>query len=93
MKAIKLLSLLLVMSMLTSCGLIVIHDGKGGVVSDTTSEETYKPNDYDTKPIPNYENEAKAYVDALPDMDFGGHTVAIATDAGTSAIWDDVEGP
>ena len=37
MKAIKLLSLLLVMSMLTSCGLIVVNDGKGGTVSDTTA--------------------------------------------------------
>ena len=94
MKAIKLLSLLLVMSILTSCGIIVVNDGKGGAVTTPSKEEiTYVPNEYDTKPIPSYEGEAKALVDALPDMDFGGHTVVIATDAGTSAIWDDVEGP
>ena len=93
MKAIKLLSLLLVMSLLTSCGLIVVNDGKGGTVSDTTAEEVYKPNDYDTKPIPNYEDEAKELLNDLPNVDFGGHTVVIASDESNSAIWDDVEGP
>lgn len=82
------------MSILTSCGIIVINDGKGVTVSDTTEEEiTYKPNDYDTKPVPNYENEAKKLLSELPDMDFDGHTVVIATDEGCSSIWDDVEGP
>ena len=81
------------MSILTSCGLIVVNDGKGGTVSGTTSEETYKPNDYDTKPIPNYEDEAKALLNELPDMDLEGHTVIIATDSGSSAIFSDDEGP
>ncbi len=81
------------MSLLTSCGLIVVHDGKGGTVSDTTAEEVYKPNDYDTKPIPNYEDEAKALLNELPNMDFGGHTVVIASDESNSSIFDDVEGP
>ncbi|MBQ8255258.1 MAG: hypothetical protein IJY94_07135 [Clostridia bacterium] len=96
MKAIKLLSLLLVISLLTSCGIIVINDGKekGETVSVTTEEETtYTPNDYDTKPLPDYEDEAKELLNALPDKDFGGHTVVIATDEGSSSIWDDVEGP
>lgn len=81
------------MSLLTSCGLIVINDSKGGAVSDTTQEEPYKPNEYDTKPIPNYEDEAKALLNELPDMDFEGHTVIIATDEENSSIWNDVEGP
>ena len=81
------------MSILTSCGIIVVNDGKGGAVSGTTAEEVYKPNDYDTKPIPNYEDEAKALLDALPSVDLGGHTVIIASDESNSAIWDDVEGP
>ncbi len=93
MKAIKLLSLLLVLSLLTSCGIIVVNDGKGGAVSGTTGEEPYKPNDYDTKPFPNYENEAKEMLNALPNVDLGGHTVVIASDESNSDIFDDVEGP
>ena len=83
------------MSILSSCGIIVINDGKGVTVADTTAEETtnYKPNDYDTKPIPNYEDEAKKLLSELPDKNFDGHTVVIATDAGVSSIWDDEEGP
>ncbi len=92
MKAIKLLSLLLVISLLSSCGLIIINDGKEGAVT-TVEEITYKPNDYDIKPLPNYEDEAKVLLNELPDMDLNGHTVIIATDEGNSAIWDDVEGP
>ena len=92
MKALKLLSLLLALSLLTSCGLIIINDGKEGAVT-TVEEITYVPNDYDTKPLPNYEDEAKALLDELPDMDLNGHTVIIATDSGNSSIWDDVEGP
>lgn len=80
------------MSLLTSCGIIVVNDGKGGTVSDTT-EEPYKPNDYDTKPIPNYENEAKELLSALPNVDLDGHTVVIASDESNSDIFDDVEGP
>lgn len=93
MKAIKLLSLLLVMSLLTSCGLIVVNDGKGGTVSDTTAEEVYKPNDYDTKPIPNYEDEVLELMNELPSVDLDGHTVVIASDESNSSIFDDVEGP
>ncbi len=93
MKAIKLLSLLLVISLLTSCGLIIVNDGKGGAVSVTTTEEEYKPNEYDTKPLPNYEDEAKALLNELPDTDLDGHTVIIASDESNSSIFDDVEGP
>ncbi len=95
MKATKLLIILLMLSLLTSCGIIVINDGKEVTVADTTAEETtnYKPNDYDTKPIPNYEDEAKKLLSELPDKNLEGHTVVIATDAGVSSIWDDEEGP
>ena len=81
------------MSLLTSCGLIVVNDGKGGTVSDTTAEEVYKPNDYDTKPIPNYEDEVLELMNELPSVDLNGHTVVIASDESNSSIFDDVEGP
>ncbi len=94
MKAVKLLILLLVLSLLSSCGIIVINDGKETSISDTTDVEiTYTPNDYDTKPIPNYEDEAKRLLSELPDKNLQGHTVVITSDVAVSGIWDDVEGP
>lgn len=96
MKSSNLLILLLTVSIfLSSCGIIIINkkeDGGEETSSETSQEITYIPPEYPTLEVPNYENEAKALLEALPDRDLDGLTVMIAAATESGDIFNDVEG-
>lgn len=96
MKKSNLLILLLTVSIfLSSCGIIIINkedDGKEASSSETSQEITYIPPEYPTLEMPNYEDEAKSRLEALPDQDLDGLTVMIAAMNEIGDIFNDTEG-
>lgn len=96
MKKSNLLILLLTVSIfLSSCGIIIINkedDGKEASSSEISQEITYIPPEYPTLEMPNYEDEAKSRLEALPDQDLDGLTVMIAAMNEIGDIFNDTEG-